>query len=569
MTFLEQIRNIFAGLSLRQKITIGVAAVAVLAGLASFLHWREEAAFETLYAGLPEEDAAQVVGRLKESGAEYRLENGGKTIRVRSERIADLRLAMAASGVPKSGRIGFELFDQANFGGTQFAEQVNFHRALEGELERSVMTLGEVEGARVHITPPKDSLFLDQQRPAKASVLLRLRPGARLNAQNVQAITQLVASAVEGLTPEMVSVLDSRGNLLNRARRPGGGDPDEPSELVVEYRRTIERDLLAKINGTLEPLLGQEKFRAGVSVDCDLSTTEQSEESFDPSRSVMSQSQRTEDVAGANQTSGVPGVASNLPRPTSRPGAGATGMTRRTESISYQSSRLVKRTKTPQGQIRRISVSVLLDHNVRYEGEGPKARRVVEPPSPERLKATRELVAGVIGFREDRGDQLIVEALPFESTLSFEPPPAAAPETPSGVLPALTWAVEAGKANPLMAAGIGGGALVTLLLGAGVYWFLRRKKARKLKVAEAGGELAAAETKAIEGGAAEAKIQRQLQDNQAQKERQELEMLSALKLPESGAKKSDVLAKHMAEQVKKDPGMFAQIVRTWMSDAAN
>lgn len=569
MAFLEQIRSLIAGLTQRQKITTALAAVAVLAGLVSFLQWRDSASYETLYSGLAEEDAAQVVSQLKESGAEYRLEDGGKIIKVRAERIADLRLTMAASGVPKSGRMGFELFDQNNFGATQFAEQVNFHRALEGELERSVMTLGEVEGARVHITPSKDSLFVEQERPAKASVLLRLKPGARPSAQNVQAITHLVASAVEGLTPEMVSVLDARGNLLNRARRASGGDPDQPGDAVMEYRRTIERDLLAKINNTLEPLLGPDKFRAGVSVDCDLSTTEQSEESFDPTRSVMAQSQRTEDMAGANQASGVPGVASNLPRPTSRPGSSGNGLTRRTENIAYQSSRLVKKTKTPQGQIRRVSVSVLLDHNVRYSGTGPKAQRVVEPPSPERLKATRELIAGVIGFQEQRGDQLIVEALPFESTLTFVPPAVAPAPVPTGALPAINWAIEAGKANPAVAAGVGGGALLALMLGGAAFWFVRRRRAKKVKLAVAGAnkELAGSDPKAIEAG--ENKIQRQLQDNQALKEKQEMEMLSALKMPDGSTKKSDVLTKHMTDQVKENPAMFAQIVRTWMSDAAN
>jgi len=573
MALLEQLKSLIASLSLKQRISLVVAAVAVVAGLVTFLQWRERESYQVLYSGLAAEDAAQVVARLKEAGAEYKLEQDGSIIKVRSERIADLRLQLAATGVPKTGRMGFELFDQNNFGATQFAEQVNYHRALEGELERSVMTIAEVESARVHITPPKDSLFSDEQRPAKASVLLRLRGGAKLSAQNVQAITQLVSSAVEGLAPEMISVLDSRGNLLNRARRGGHNDPDQPSELLLDYRRTIERDLIGKINTTLEPLLGPDKFRAGVSVECDLSTTEQSEEAFDPSRSVMSTSQRTEDIAGANQATGVPGTASNLPRPTSRPGSTGSGLTRRTENIAYQSSRLVKKTKTPQGQVRRISVSVLLDHNVRYEGSGARARRIVEPPPPERLKATRDLIAGVVGLQPDRGDQLIVEALPFESTLTFEPPPVPVAATPQGALPAVTFVIDWGKANPKVAAGVGGGILGTALLGGLVIWFLKRRKRKAV-----GGGAAMERVKAIAsspdakkapGESIEGKIQSQLQENRALKEKQEQEILSGLKLPETTTKKSEVLAKHMTEQAKKEPAAFAHIIRTWMSDAAN
>ncbi len=571
MSFLEQLKSLLAGLSRKQRVSLVVAAIAVAAGLLSFLNWRDNESFQVLYADLAEEDAAQVVAKLKESGAEYRLGEDGKVIRVRAERLPDLRLQMAAAGVPKTGRMGFELFDQNQFGATQFAEQVNYHRALEGELERSVMTIGEVESARVHITPPKDSLFVEEQRPAKASVLLRLRAPARLSAQNVQAITQLVASAVEGLSPEMISVLDSRGNLLNRARRGSPGDPGQAGELLLDYRRMIERDLIAKINTTLEPLLGPDKFRAGVSVECDLSTTEQSEEAFDPARSVMATSQRTEDIAGANQASGVPGTASNLPRPSSRPGATGSGLTRRTENISYQSSRMVKKTLTPQGQVRRVSVSVLLDHNVRYEGTGPKARRLIEPPSAGRLKATRDLIAGVVGLQPERGDQLIVESLPFESTLSFEPPPPAATAAPGGLLPAATVVIDWSKANPMPAAIAAGSLLALLLLGIAARWFLKRRARRRAAAtADAVKAIGASgDTGRPVGESIEKKIESQIQENLALKEKQEMEILSGLKLPDSATKKSEVLTKHMTELAKKDPAAFAHILRTWMSDAAN
>ena len=172
--------------------------------------------------------------------------------------------------------------------------------------------MAEVESSRVHITMPKDSVFLESRRPAKASVLVKLRPGSELSAQNVVALCHLVSSAVEGLDPRSVSVLDMRGNLLSRPHHSGQLDIPEPSEAILDYRKSIERDLLAKINSTVEPLLGPDGFRASVSVECDFSSGEQSEEILDPNRSVMTRSEKTEDISGSEAASGIPGTSSNL-----------------------------------------------------------------------------------------------------------------------------------------------------------------------------------------------------------------------------------------------------------------
>ena len=176
----------------------------------------------------------------------------------------------------------------------------------------------------------------------------------------------------------------------------------------LEYRQKMERELVLKIGATLEPLLGADKFRVGASVDVDFTSADQSEETFDPSRSAMITAQKTEDVTGVASQAGIPGTASNLPRPPARqPGTG-TGTTRRTENTSYQTSRTVRRTRVPQGALKRISLAVLLDQNVRWEGKGAQARRILEPPSAEKLKTIRELVAAATGFSETRGDQLTV-----------------------------------------------------------------------------------------------------------------------------------------------------------------
>jgi flagellar basal-body M-ring protein/flagellar hook-basal body protein fliF len=242
-------KSVFANLTLRQRITIGLAIVAVAAGIYALVHWQKESDFKPLYTGLSAEDAGAIVQKLKESGVEYRLPESGGAVLVPSARLAEMRLTMATAGIPKSGRIGFELFDKANLGATEFTEHVNYARALEGELERSVVSLAAVEQARVHITLPKESVFLDAKEPAKASVLVKIRPGAHLSPENVQAITHLVASAVEGLAPEAISVLDMNGNLLGRPKAAGGLDGPDSSEASLEYRHKVEADLLAKIGG--------------------------------------------------------------------------------------------------------------------------------------------------------------------------------------------------------------------------------------------------------------------------------------------------------------------------------
>src|SRR6185436_6471119 len=192
-------KNTLAQLSLRQKISIGVVALIAGGGIYALVWYQKESGFKPLFTGVSNEDASGIVQKLKEAGVEYRLPEGGGSVLVPAEKLAELRLNMAAAGLPKTGRIGFELFDKTNLGATEFSEHVNYRRALEGELERSIISLAEVEQARVHLTFPKESVFTESRQPAKASVLVKLRPGAKLSPHNVLAINHLISSAVEGL----------------------------------------------------------------------------------------------------------------------------------------------------------------------------------------------------------------------------------------------------------------------------------------------------------------------------------------------------------------------------------
>lgn len=468
---MNEIKKLLADLTRTQRISI--AGVALLLGVGIFVltRSRHESDFRPLYSSMALEDASTVVQKLKESAVEYRLADSGSTVLVPSSKLPESRLILAAAGLPKTGRIGFELFDKANFGATEFVEHINYKRALEGELERSVMSMAEVEQARVHLSLPKESVFLDQQQAAKASVMVKLRPGGEISPQKVLAVTHLVASAVEGLSAEAVAMLDMDGHLLSRPRKTPISEGELSSE-ALEFRQQIERSIVQKVNATLEPLLGADGFRTGVSVDCDMTSGEQQDETLDPSRSVMVSSQKTEDGSQAAVSGGVPGTASNLPSPPPRT-ASAGGVSRRTENVTYQTSRSVRHTRIPQGIVRRMSLAVLVGQSVRWEGTASARQRVLVPPSPDTMKTIKELVAGVTGFSAERGDQLIVESLPFESVLNVQPPNLPLSQSKPGVQdPA--W-LQLFNRYRLIAGGVG---LLVVLVAVGIGFTTARRKKR-------------------------------------------------------------------------------------------
>ncbi len=582
---MDQLKRLYQNLSMRQRISLLVAVLAVVGGLAAFSSWNRERDFKPLYTNLSSEDASGVVTKLKEANTDYRLAENGSTVKVPAGKVDELRLLMASAGLPKTGRLGFEIFDKTNFGATEFAEQVNYHRAIEGELERSVMSLSEVEQARIHITFPKQSVFLESREPAKASVMLKLKLGAQLSPRNVLAVCHLVASAVEGLQPELVSVVDMNGNLLSRPRKLSE-DGAEASDSMIEYRHKLENELLAKINSTLEPLLGPDKFKAGVSIDCDITSGEQSEEVYDPDKSVMVSSQKTEDSTGAS-AGGAPGTAPNLPRPPQRAGVGGTTTSRKTDNLQFQTSRVVKRTKLPQGAIKRLSISVVLDHNVRWEGAEGKGKRIVEAPAPEMLKKIREYVAGISGFDEHRGDQLVVDSLPFEKTLQWQPPPTSAlpaarprirlPWAPAWLAPQLEVflqdMVESRFLIPAVSAAVLAILLIPVIL---LRWLYRKFRTRGKKggvemekelgrAAAAGGDLAAAEQDVPHADLAK-QLEEKLAEKAAFMAAEELKAVAMLKLPDIPTKRGEVLAKHIAEEARKNPEPMAQLIRTWLHE---
>jgi flagellar M-ring protein FliF len=540
---MDQLKKLFSSLSPPQLTAIVFCALAVAAGVMWFSHWQRENGMRPLYTSLSAEDAAAMSQKLKEGGVDYRVGDNGTTLLVPEDKVPELRLEMAGLGLPQKGRIGFEIFDKTNFGVTDFAEHVNYRRAVEGELERTIMALAEVQQARVHVTLPKESVFVESREPAKASILVGLRPGATLSSQNVVAIANLVSSAVEGLTPEAISIVDMHGNLLNRPRRDGMAEGAQITEAALEYRQAIEHDLVMKINNTLEPLLGPDKFRTGVSADVDMTSGEQSEENFDPTKSVMLTSQKTEDSSGATRiAAGQPGTASNLPQPPPRPGGNTTGSVRRTENITYQSSRTVKHVKLPQGTLKRLSIAVLVDHEVKWQGQGAQQRRIVSPPSPEKLKTIQAVVATLVGLNTQRGDQLTVETLPFEDTVNGPEPGGAAPApkvTPATGIDALL------KNKPALYGAIAG---AVLMIGVVIFALTRgRKRNAEVDMGEALPPAVSTQAMPLPP-ASQAKTG------------------SGSAVPALMPSRTEALLAQLQENGRNNPEMWANVLRAWLAE---
>ena len=543
---MDQIKKLFASFSLRQKISTGIAALFALLSVYAFTSWRHQQDFKPLFTGVAPAEASVIVQKIKESGTEYRLSETGGVISVPSAKVAELRLDMAAAGLPKSGRIGFELFDKTNFGATEFVEHINYLRALEGELERSIGTLECIDQARVHLTQAQNSVFVDQREPAKASVVVSLKPGGELLPRNVIAIQQLVANAVEDLDPSDVSVVDTAGVLLSHRKR---SPEEDASDAANSRRQTIERDFLEKINSSLVPLLGRDKFRAGVTVDCDITSAEQSEETFDPNKSVIVSSQKSEDVVGSGggAIAGIPGTATNLPRPAARPASGPSSTTsRRTENVTYQTSHLIRKTHLPEGGIKRISVSVLLDQNIRWSGAGKNRKATLVPPTAELQKAVHDVVAGLTGFVQERGDQIVVSSVPFEATV-LEATGVAPHSMPSAPKP---QNLRESLRNPSVYMSAAAGAAIALLIAcAGLVWLKKKRKSAPVQLHPALGS----------GPAPDAL-------NAAERENAQLAAQATLKLSGASTRKSELLRKEIRESAKKDIAVPANILQSWIQE---
>jgi flagellar M-ring protein FliF len=389
----------FRGLDSARRTRL-MGALALLAACLSGLLWyATRTDWRTLYAGIDPDDARQMAQELTTAGIPFDVSPDGSALRVPAENLDKARLATTAKGGPKSGRMGFELFDKPNWMGSEFDEKVNYQRALEGELEHTIGTLASVESARVHLVLPHDSLFTTEQRDAKASVLLRLRHRT-IPPDEADAIGNLVASAVDDLRPENVVLVNAEGGGLLGRR---GGDAAATSH---------EQELAAKLVETLEPVAGAGNVRASVSVDYDAVSADETDESYDPAQAVTLSMQRTEQTAGQGAASGIPGTASNAPnaKPPLYPQQNETMQNLKQESDTYGVSRKVRHTVEAAGRVRRLTAAVLINDRRVVKGKQVSW----DPRSADEMKQITELAESAIGFDTTRGDQVNVEEMAFD-----------------------------------------------------------------------------------------------------------------------------------------------------------
>lgn len=432
---LLQGKTLFLGLTRKQKTLIAVSLVAAAVGLWLFVSLLGRGDYQPLYSGLQPEEANTIAKRLAEEGIPSRVSTDGKSLSVPADRLDKARLDMASQGLPQTGRLGFEIFDQTNWGESDFAEKVNYQRALEGELERTIQDLNDVAAVRVHLVMPHESLFSDREREAKASVLVKVRNG-HLSQKSLRAITYLVASAVDTLRPENVTVVDADGNVPIVLQ--GGVKPGSP-EAGTAYEQTLDQKLAA----TLTPILGADHFVARATVEYDTASKENTQEVYNPKDSVVLTSQVTSQGSADSGDSGIPGAASNVPQdeissagsPSSSGSNAKSGDTATAENSSsndggdsetsssktYAVGRTVSHVVQPPGGIRRISAAILVDDTTESKIVNGHPTKVRQPRTAQQLKQIQALAAAVLGLDSARGDFVTVENIPFHLT-PLEPP---------------------------------------------------------------------------------------------------------------------------------------------------
>jgi len=367
--------------------------------------------YQLLYANLAESDAAAVLEWLKGNHTPYQLTNNGRNIRVASEKIHEIRLQLASAGLPQGGGIGFEIFDKQSFALTDFVQKVNYTRALQGELARTISSLKPVERARVHLALPEKRLFKNQQESATASIIVNLRPGGRLHESQIQGIVHLVSSSIEGLAPEDVVVIDQNGSVLTKAKASGMLGKMSPD--MLEFQLQVEKSLEERAQSLLDKSLGSQNSMVRVTASLNFAQFEKTEEVFDPEEPVIRSEQINEEKAGSEIVGGVPGVQSNLQGTSSNSTSATPPSSKTQKTTNYEISKVVSKTINPVGTVQKISVSVLVADKV--IPATAKEKQKVIPRSKAELQALEKMISSALGIDKTRGDKIEVTSMPFRS----------------------------------------------------------------------------------------------------------------------------------------------------------
>jgi flagellar M-ring protein FliF len=528
----------------RQLIAMIALAASVALGVVIAL-WAWTPNYSLLYGDLAQKDASEVMAALQQAGIDYKVDEGSGAVMVKSSALHDARLKLAGQGLPRSGSMGFELLQQeTGFGTSRAVEAARFHRALEGELARTVATLASVQTARVHLATPKQSVFARKKRQPSASVAVKLFSGRTLEKGQVASIIHLVASSVPDLEASRVTVVDHKGNLLS-------GQMDTREMMLTatqfEYTAQLEEHYKQRVEEILTPIIGADNVRAQVTADVDFTVTEQTEERFNPDLPALRSEQINEQSSrlGAAQ-GGVPGALSNQPPAAGtapeQAAAGADGaeepageplnQTKRAVR-NYELDKTISHTRLSSGDLRRLSVAVVVDDAVITNDEGEAVR---QERTPEEISRITQLVKEAIGFSAQRGDSVRV----INQAFLIPPPPEPLPEVP---IWEEAWVWDVAKQV--------GGLLLVLIL---IFMVLRPTMKKMMEApmvvhAPAGGMAGAAVAGGVEGGAGMPEL-----DSSGE----------PIKLPGKGKYEDTLDAAR--QMVNEDPKRVAQVVRSWVAE---
>ncbi|MBW1980197.1 MAG: flagellar M-ring protein FliF [Deltaproteobacteria bacterium] len=415
MKLLAGFKDWFVKAPMSQKLGAALGLSLVIGTVATVALWSTRPDYQVLFSQLEADDAAAIVDVLKQEKVPYQLKANGSVVLVPREKVYELRLELASSGIPRGGGVGFEIFDNTPLGTTEFVQKLNYQRALQGELARSINQFDAVQEARVHIVTPRESLFVEDEKPATASVVLRLQKGRTLSKRQIDGIVHLVASAVEGLEPQNITVVDIEGGVLYKGQ---SGDTDLAlSNSQLEYQRSIEASLEQRIQEMLERVTGPGHAVAKVTAEVDFRKIQVEEERYDPESAVIRSEQRqTESTAGGTS---LPGGAPEEKYQFSQNSTGSTTLSstsskKQNEVINYEINRVSRQITGASGEIKRLSAAVVIDGTYRQQKEADgKVKQVYVPRTQEEMKRFEGIVKKAIGYDAERGDQVEVINLAF------------------------------------------------------------------------------------------------------------------------------------------------------------
>lgn len=446
---IDRLRDALARLNGQQKMLLSVAIAALIAIVVASVLWARQPDYRVLFSNLSEKDGGAIITALEQQNIPHKFSDSSGAILVPASRVHEVRLRLASQGMPRGGSVGFEIMETPKFGLSQFAEQVNYQRALEGELARTIQSVGAVQAARVHLAIPKPSVFVREAQKPTASVLLTLYPGRALDPAQVAGISHLVSSSVPQMTMGSVTVLDQNGTLLSQLKSnltEAGLDPAQ-----IKYVREIETSIIKRVEDILKPVLGEQNFRVQIAADIDFSLTEQTAESYRPNNtpenSVIRSQQTAESASVSGSTGGVPGALSNQPpvpatAPLTTPAVGGVSVqaakpgdligrieaagvtaplaaagqpinTTKNSTINYEVDKTIRHTKQAMGAVRRLSAAVVVNHRKEMGKDGKPLSKAL--PEPE-LKQINDLVREAMGFSQERGDTLSIANTPFTAS---------------------------------------------------------------------------------------------------------------------------------------------------------